>query len=63
MSGMKPKFLDGKSLPKGYFDVPNPYNATPSCNVNLLELARYAKSIGKELIELTEEEVSKFKMI
>ncbi|MBO4474296.1 MAG: hypothetical protein IK020_02335 [Clostridiales bacterium] len=55
-----PKFLEGEKLPVGYFDPPDPYVSAPSCNVDLPALARYAKSVGKKLTELTKEEVKQF---
>ncbi|MBR1855347.1 MAG: hypothetical protein IJ794_19770 [Lachnospiraceae bacterium] len=60
MSGVKPKFLEGKILNGNYYAQPSPYENVPSCHVNLLELSRYAKQCGKELIELTSEEVNRF---
>ena len=61
MSGKVPKFLEGEVLPKGYFEPLNPYEDAPGCNVNLLELSRYARKCGKALVELTKEEVGMFK--
>lgn len=55
-----PRFLEGEPLPTGYYDPPNPYVNAPSCHVNLLQLARYAKMEGKKLTELTKEEVKLF---
>lgn len=60
MNGTRPLFLEGVSLPTGYYETPNPYKNPPDCNINLLELSRYAKSVGKKLIELTKEEVDRF---
>lgn len=60
MNGTKPKFLDGIDLGDEYYSKPDPYKSAPSCNVNLLELSRYAKRVGKKLVELTQEEVKKF---
>jgi len=57
---MKPRFLYGVTLQNDYYKEPNPYKIAPSCNVNLLELSRYAKQQGKKLIELTGEEVRRF---
>ena len=56
----KPKFLENEELPASYNETPDPYKDAPSCNVNLLELSRYARKIGKQLIELTREEVNQF---
>lgn len=62
MNGMKPKFLDGITLQNSYYEQPDPYVNAPSCNINLLELSRYAKRVGKKLIELSQEEVKQFKI-
>ena len=51
---------DCEELPTSYYEAPDPYKSAPSCNVNLLELSRYARKIGKKLIELTKEEVLQF---
>ena len=59
----RPKFLEGVNLPKSYYETPNPYKNAPSCNVNLLELSRYARRMGKELVELTKEEVQQFAIV
>lgn len=63
MNGTKPKFLEGAKLNEEYYTQPNPYVNAPSCNVNLLELSRYAKKSGKALTDLTKEEVKKFVII
>ena len=52
--------LYDKYLPKGYFEPFNPYEDAPGCNVNLLELSRYARKCGKEFVELKKEEVKMF---
>lgn len=59
MNGMKPKFLVGPVSEK-YYETPNPYKTAPSCNVNLLELSRYAKRTGKKLVDLSHEEIMLF---
>lgn len=61
MNGMKPKFIRGDVTPD-YYTTPNPYKNAPSCNVNLLEMSRYARWTGKKLVELTEAEVKMFKI-
>lgn len=58
--GIRPTFLIGKQLPQSYYEQPNPYKNAPSCNVNLLQLSRYAKEQGKTLSQLTENEIGKF---
>ena len=55
-----PKFLIGRQLPQSYYEQPSPYKNAPSCNVNLLQLSRYAKKQGKALSQLTENEIIKF---
>ena len=55
----KPSFLTYEP-DKSYYETPNPYVNAPSCNVNLLEMSRYAKKHGKSLVELTSEEVEMF---
>ncbi len=55
-----PKFLEGEPLPVGYYDLPNPYESTPSGHVDLPALARYARKVGKRITELTKEEVRQF---
>ena len=62
MNGMKPKFLDGATLPENYYKQPNPYINAPSCYINLLELSRYAKREGKKIVDLSSEEVKKFSL-
>lgn len=61
MSITKPLFLEGINPDADYFVEPNPYTYTPSSNVNLLELSRYARKTGKQLVELTAEEVDRFR--
>jgi hypothetical protein len=43
MNVIKPHFLKESQLTVDYYRQPNPYVNAPSCNVNLLELSRYAK--------------------
>ena len=43
------------------FDVNNPYEAPPSLGINIRELAKYAKSKGIKLNELTPEDIETFK--
>lgn len=62
MSGevKKPLFLEGVDLPTSYYEPPDPYAEPPIGRINLLELSRYAERVGKELTELTKEEVEMF---
>ena len=49
MKEVKPDFYKEVQLTSSYYKQPNPYVNAPSCNVNLLELSRYAKKSGKSL--------------
>lgn len=60
MNGTKPLFLQPENIDESYYKTPNPYKNAPSCNVNLLELSRYARKTGKKLVELTVDEVAMF---
>ncbi len=60
MNGIRPVFLENVTLAPSYYETPNPYKEPPVCNVNLLELSRYAKKVGKKLVDLTKEEVERF---
>ena len=62
MNGTKPIFLKDAQISPSYYESPNPYKNAPSCNVNLLQLSRYAKKLKKKLVELTKEEVQMFAM-
>ena len=62
MNGMKPDYVK-TSMGESYYKEPNPYVDAPSCNVNLLEMSRYAKRVGKMISELTREEVEQFKIV
>ena len=59
MKGTRPKCMENQILAQSYFEQPNLYVNAPSCHVNLLELSGYAKRCGKNLVELTQEEVKK----
>lgn len=63
MNGIKPpRFFDKNNLPNGYYKEVNPYISVPKSNINLLELSRYAKSIGKEMCDLQASEINKFRL-
>jgi hypothetical protein len=45
-----------------FSEVPDPYKNAPPCKLNLLELARYAERIGKDISNLSQEEIALFKI-
>lgn len=55
-----PKFLEGESLPEGYFQPVNPYVSIPTRKINIGKLVAYAKEQGKTQWELTKEEIKMF---
>ena len=55
-----PKFLEGEPLPKGYLEPPDPYADPPTRRVRLGPLAKYARENGKQIVDLTKEEVAQF---
>lgn len=62
MTGERPKFMEGRPLPKGYYDAPNPY-ALPSLSQHSIRaMLAYAKSVGKNINELTYEEAEQFRI-
>ena len=46
---------------KKYIELYSPYKSQESLGINLVELTRYAKNVGKQPNELSEEEIAKFK--
>ena len=61
MNGTKEPVILAESM-KAYRATPDPYKSAPSMGVNLLELSRYARKMGKEMCELTKEEFDLFKI-
>ena len=45
-----------------YYAEPNPYTNAPSYNIDLPRLSKYAKDHGKQLVDLTREEVEQFRI-
>ena len=45
-----------------YMAPPNPYKPSPEGKLNLLELGRYARRVGKTVDMLTAEEILQFKL-
>ncbi len=55
-----PKFLEGESLPVGYFDPPKPYANPPKAKYNFRAMVNYALKQGKNVTDLTKDEVKPF---
>ncbi len=55
-----PDFLSGEELPPGYFDSPNPYEDPPLTKYNLRAMVNYALQNGRDVTDLTKEEVKPF---
>ena len=62
MIGKLPKFLEGKPLPKGYYETPNPYEDQPLSEYNLRAMLSYAETSGKNVNDLSYEEAEKFRV-
>ena len=62
MPEARPKFMEGKPLPKGYHDMPNPYALPYPSQYNLRAMLAYAKRVGKSINELTYEEAEQFRI-
>lgn len=60
MNGMKPKFLEGIAVSERYHAMPDPSRSPDPAGVDLLAMSRYAKRIGKRMIDLSKEEVDTF---
>lgn len=55
-----PKFLEGETLPDGYFEPVNPYVSAPSRKIRVGDLVAYMKKHGKTMWDLTKEEIKMF---
>ena len=62
MNGIKKiaDFLADVRIP--FSAAPDPYKNPPACKRNLLELAKYAEAEGKDVSELSIEEIARFKV-
>ena len=62
MNGTKKNadFLADVRIP--FSAAPDPYRNPPPCKLNLLELARYAEAEGKDVSDLSIEEIAQFKV-
>ena len=58
-----PKFLEGESLPHGYFDSPDPYKNPPKSKYNMRAMVNYALKNGKNVTDLTKDEVKPFLIV
>ena len=60
MSGTTVKFWEGRTPAPEYIAAIDPYKDQPSCKYDLKELSRYARKVGKQITELTNDEVARF---
>ena len=51
-----------RGTPSSYYEIPNPYQNTPSTGIELLALFKYARSQNKKLDKLDRKEVSRFRL-
>lgn len=58
--GRIPRFLEGEALPASYYDAPDPYSNPPKTQYNIRAMVNYALKHGKQVTELTKEEVKPF---
>lgn len=58
-----PKFLEGETLPNGYFDSPDPYKNPPKSKYNMRAVVNYALKNGKNVTDLTKDEVMPFLIV
>lgn len=62
MNGIrKPAVILADSMEE-YMAPPNPYKNPPKSKLNIYELGMYAERVGKEIEDLTAEEVLQFKV-
>lgn len=62
MSGIrKPAVIFADSMEE-YLAPPGPYKNPPKGKLNLLELGRYARRVGKTVDKLTSKEILQFKI-
>ena len=57
----KPAVILADSMEE-YMATPDPYKDSPKGKLNLLELGRYARRVGKTVDKLTAEEILQFKL-
>jgi hypothetical protein len=55
-----PKFLEGETLPAGYYEAPDPYSNPPKSQYNIRAMVNYARKQGKQVTDLSKEEVEPF---
>jgi len=62
MNGIrKPAVILADSMEE-YMAPPNPYKNPPKSKLNIYELGMYAERVGKEIEDLTAEEILQFKV-
>lgn len=62
MNGMGEKKMVVAEPSVSYSAAPDPYKDAPSMHLDLPNLSRYADSVGKKIMDLTAEEIEKFRI-
>ena len=62
MSGIRKSAVILADSMEEYLAPPDPYKNPPKGKLNLLELGRYARRVGKTVDKLTAEEILQFKI-
>lgn len=65
MNGTIPEFYTGheSEIPKGYFKQLNPYKlSTDEVIYNIRKASKYARQLGKDISQLTFEEMQQFRV-
>lgn len=60
MTGQIPKYLDQMPIPNGYYDKLDPYADPKSGKLDLKALHEYSVRVGKEINELSYDELKQY---
>ncbi len=62
MNGMSENKMVLAESSASYIATPDPYKDAPSMHLDLPNLSRYADSLGKKVMDLSTEEIEKFRI-
>lgn len=62
MNGMNNKIQKLAEPAANYSAIPDPYKDAPSMHLDLPNLSRYADRVGKKIMDLSPEEIEKFRI-